>query len=65
VGRRKWPPPGLRGATGVTEVDDGSLPDARRIAVRDAVREACENTMNKPATTEVVLRVEHETGASP
>jgi signal transduction histidine kinase len=50
---------GLRARLVFTEVDDGSLPAARRIAVRDAVREAMRNTMKHAGTTEVVLRVEH------
>jgi signal transduction histidine kinase len=50
---------GLRARLVFSEVDDGSLPAARRMAVRDAVREAMRNTMKHAGTTEVVLRVEH------
>jgi signal transduction histidine kinase len=50
---------GLRASLVFSEVDDGSLPAARRMAVRDAVREAMRNTMKHAGTTEVVLRVEH------
>jgi signal transduction histidine kinase len=53
---------GLRARLVFTEVDDGTLPAARRVAVRDAVREAMRNTMKHAGTTEVVLRVEQRDG---
>jgi signal transduction histidine kinase len=53
---------GLRARLVFTEVDDGSLSEARRRAVRDAVREAMRNTMKHAGTDEVVLRVEQRDG---
>lgn len=53
---------GLRARLVFTEVDDGSLSEARRRAVRDAVREAMRNTMKHAGTDEIVLRVEHRDG---
>jgi signal transduction histidine kinase len=53
---------GLRARLVFTEVDDGSLSESRRRAVRDAVREAMRNTMKHAGTDEVVLRVEQRDG---
>jgi signal transduction histidine kinase len=53
---------GLRARLVFTEVDDGSLSETRRRAVRDAVREAMRNTMKHAGTDEVVLRVEQRDG---
>lgn len=53
---------GLRARLVFTEMDDGSLSEARRRAVRDAVREAMRNTMKHAGTDEVVLRVEQRDG---
>ncbi|HEX3778756.1 MAG TPA: ATP-binding protein [Pseudonocardiaceae bacterium] len=49
---------GLRAQLVFADVDDGELSEARRIAVRDAVREALRNTMKHAGTGEVVVRVE-------
>lgn len=53
---------GLRARLVFTDLDDGSLSDARRRAVRDAVREAMRNTVKHAGTDEVVLRVEQRDG---
>lgn len=53
---------GLRARLVFTELDDGTLPETRRRAVRDAVREAMRNTIKHAGTTEVVLRVEQRDG---
>lgn len=49
---------GLRAQLVFADVDDGELSEARRVAVRDAVREALRNTMKHSGTREVVVRVE-------
>jgi signal transduction histidine kinase len=49
---------GLRAQLVFADVDDGELSEARRIAVRDAVREALRNTMKHSGIREVVVRVE-------
>lgn len=53
---------GLRARLVVADFDDCTLSDVRRLAVRDAVREALRNTMKHSDATEVVLRVEERDG---
>lgn len=53
---------GLRARLVFTDVDDGLLSEARRWAVRDAVREAMRNTVKHAGTDEIVLRVEQRDG---
>ena len=53
---------GLRARLVVADFDDSTLSDVRRLAVRDAVREALRNTMKHSGATEVVLRVEERDG---
>jgi signal transduction histidine kinase len=53
---------GLRAQLVFSDVDDASLSENRRLAVRDAVREAMRNTMKHAGTAEVVLRVEQREG---
>jgi signal transduction histidine kinase len=53
---------GLRAQLVFADIDDGTLSEARRLAVRDAAREAMRNTMKHAGTTEVVLRVEQRDG---
>ncbi|HEY4460996.1 MAG TPA: ATP-binding protein, partial [Pseudonocardiaceae bacterium] len=49
---------GLRAQLVFADVDDGELSEVRRVAVRDAVREALRNTMKHSGIREVVVRVE-------
>lgn len=53
---------GLRAQLVFADVDDGALSEARRLAVRDAAREALRNTMKHAGTTDVVVRVEQRDG---
>jgi signal transduction histidine kinase len=53
---------GLRARLVFTDVDGPELSEVRRLAVRDAVREALRNTMKHAGTDEVVLRVEQRDG---
>jgi signal transduction histidine kinase len=53
---------GLRAQLVFSDVDGASLSENRRLAVRDAVREAMRNTMKHAGTAEVVLRVEQRDG---
>jgi signal transduction histidine kinase len=53
---------GLRARLVFSDVDGAELSDVRRLAVRDAVREALRNTMKHAGTDEVVLRVEQRDG---
>ncbi|TCO62466.1 sensor histidine kinase [Actinocrispum wychmicini] len=52
---------GLRATLVSADVDD-MLPDARRIAVRDATREALRNTLKHGGTKQVTVRVEERDG---
>jgi signal transduction histidine kinase len=49
---------GLRAELVFADVDEGELSEVRRVAVRDAVREALRNTMKHSGIREVVVRVE-------
>ncbi len=49
---------GLRAQLVFADIDDGELSEARRVAVRDAAREALRNTMKHSGIREVVVRVE-------
>jgi len=53
---------GLRAQLVFAEVDDSTMPEARRRAVRDAAREALRNTMKHSGTNEAVLRIEERDG---
>jgi signal transduction histidine kinase len=53
---------GLRAQLVVAELDDDTLSEVRRIAIRDAVREALRNTMKHSGTDRVVVRVEERDG---
>lgn len=53
---------GLRAQLVFAEVDDSTLPEARRRAVRDAAREALRNTMKHSGTNEALLRIEERDG---
>ncbi|MBA8923015.1 signal transduction histidine kinase [Kutzneria viridogrisea] len=53
---------GLRAQLVFADVDDSTLPEARRRAVRDAAREALRNTIKHSGTNEVVLCVEERDG---
>jgi signal transduction histidine kinase len=53
---------GLRAQLVFAEVDDSTMPEARRRAVRDATREALRNTMKHSGTSEAVLRIEERDG---
>ncbi|KAA2266464.1 ATP-binding protein [Solihabitans fulvus] len=53
---------GLRAQLVIADVDDDTLSEVRRLAVRDAVREALRNTVKHAGTLEVVLRVEEQEG---
>ncbi|MEV6609878.1 ATP-binding protein [Kutzneria sp. NPDC051319] len=53
---------GLRAQLVFSEVDDSTMPEARRRAVRDAAREALRNTMKHSGTNVAVLRIEERDG---
>jgi signal transduction histidine kinase len=53
---------GLRAQLVFAEIDDSTMPAARRRAVRDAAREALRNTMKHSGTNEAVLRIEERDG---
>jgi signal transduction histidine kinase len=53
---------GLRAQLVFADVDDSTMPEARRRAVRDAAREALRNTMKHSGTNEAVLRIEERDG---
>ena len=53
---------GLRAQLVFAEIDDSTMPEARRRAVREAAREALRNTMKHSGTNEAVLRVEERDG---
>ncbi|GHF84717.1 signal transduction histidine kinase [Amycolatopsis bartoniae] len=53
---------GLRAELAISDIGDDQLSEARRIAVRDAAREALRNTMKHAGTREVVVRMEERDG---
>jgi signal transduction histidine kinase len=53
---------GLRAELAISDVGDDQLSEVRRIAVRDAAREALRNTIKHAGTQEVVVRMEERDG---
>ncbi|SFK80817.1 Signal transduction histidine kinase [Amycolatopsis sacchari] len=53
---------GLRAELAISDIGDDQLSEARRIAVRDAAREALRNTMKHAGTRDVVVRMEERDG---
>lgn len=53
---------GLRAELAISDIGDDRLSEVRRIAVRDAVREALRNTIKHSGTQEVVVRIEERDG---
>lgn len=53
---------GLRAELSISDIGDDRLSDARRVAVRDAAREALRNTIKHAGTHEVVVRLEELDG---
>lgn len=53
---------GLRAELAISDVGDDQLSEVRRIAVRDAAREALRNTIKHAGTHEVVVRMEERDG---
>ncbi|KAA9152925.1 ATP-binding protein [Amycolatopsis acidicola] len=53
---------GLRAELSLSDIGDDRLSDVRRVAVRDAAREALRNTIKHAGTHEVVLRMEELDG---
>jgi signal transduction histidine kinase len=53
---------GLRAELSISEIGDDQLSEVRRLAVRDAAREALRNTIKHAGTREVVVRMEERDG---
>ncbi|GAB2973323.1 ATP-binding protein [Amycolatopsis acidiphila] len=53
---------GLRAELAISDIGDDQLSEVRRIAVRDAAREALRNTIKHAGTQEVVVRMEERDG---
>jgi signal transduction histidine kinase len=53
---------GLRAELSISEIGDDRLSEVRRVAVRDAAREALRNTIKHAGTREVVVRMEERDG---
>ncbi|WP_246245309.1 sensor histidine kinase [Amycolatopsis pithecellobii] len=53
---------GLRAELAMSDIGDDQLSEVRRIAVRDAAREAMRNTIKHAGTQEVVVRMEERDG---
>lgn len=53
---------GLRAELAISDLGDDQLSEVRRIAVRDAAREALRNTIKHARTQEVVVRMEERDG---
>lgn len=53
---------GLRAELAISDIGDDRLSEVRRVAVRDAAREALRNTMKHSGTTDVVVRMEERDG---
>lgn len=53
---------GLRAELAISDIGDDELSEVRRIAVRDAAREAMRNTIKHAGTREVVVRMEERDG---
>jgi signal transduction histidine kinase len=53
---------GLRAELAISDIGDDRLSEVRRVAVRDAAREALRNTIKHSGTREVVVRLEERDG---
>lgn len=53
---------GLRAQLSISDIGDDELSEVRRVAVRDAAREALRNTLKHAGTREVVVRMEERDG---
>ncbi|HKS49016.1 MAG TPA: ATP-binding protein [Amycolatopsis sp.] len=53
---------GLRAELAISDIGDDRLSEVRRLAVRDAAREAMRNTIKHSGTREVVVRMEERDG---
>ncbi|MFD2418667.1 ATP-binding protein [Amycolatopsis pigmentata] len=53
---------GLRAQLAISDIGDDRLSEVRRLAVRDAAREALRNTIKHSGTREVVVRMEERDG---